>query len=149
MLIVAGFTLLAGGLVLLFVKARTQRWFGPVAALFVSSAILFALHARAWTQDEKRLNDSLVDSCRYLESELNAIVFDFQTVMISDKQGVRSPVDVMRVRDKYAKLIGSRRDWLQMCVPDATRCLPTALDEHTVGKIERAAVAIGARRRCP
>lgn len=148
MLIVAAFALLAGGLVLLFVKARTQRWFGPVAVLFIGSATLFALHARAWRHEAKRLDEVLIDSCRYLESELNAIVFDYQTVMIADQKGASAPVDVLRVRDRYAKLIGSRRDWLQMCVPDATSCLPTALDERTVDKVERAAAAIGERKRC-
>lgn len=149
MLIVAAFALLAVTLALLFMKARTQRWFWPVAALLVGAAMLFAVHARASQIESRQLNQSLGDSCRYLTSELHTLAWDFQSDGIAKQKGVTSPVDVLRVRDQYAKLLNGYRDWVEMCIPDAARCLPADLDERTVDKIVRATAAVGMGERCP
>jgi len=149
MLIVAAFALFVVGLLLLFMKLRKLRWFWSVAALLVASAILFAVHVRATNREAMQLNESLVDGCRYLTSELHTIAWNFQSAVVAKEKGVESPVDVLRVRDQYAKVVNSHRDWLQACIPDAARCLPTDLNERTVDKIERVTAAIDPRKSCP
>lgn len=149
MLMVAAFALLAVCLAILFKKARDQRWFWAVAAVLVGSAGLFAVHARTTQNESTRLDASLSDSCRYLTAELHTIAFDFQSDAIATEKGVRSPVDVLRVRDQYSKIVNGHRDWVETCFPDARRCLPTELNEHTVDKIERATAVIDKGERCP
>lgn len=136
MLIVAAVALLVAGLVVLAVAARKTRAYWPVTMLLVGSALLVTLQLRAANREAKGTDASLADSCRYLTTELDALVFDYQSVMIAKEKGAISPVDEVRVRDHYVKLVSSHRDWLQACVPDATSCLPADLNERTVDKIE-------------
>lgn len=146
MLIAIAFALLVVGLVLLFMKARKLRWSWPVAALFVGSAIAFAVHTRATNREAKQLNESLGDSCRYLTTELHTIAWEFRA---AEEDGAKAPLDPFRLRDQYTKIVNSYRDWLHACIPDAARCLPTDLNERTVDTIERVTAVIGDGKRCP
>jgi hypothetical protein len=146
MLIFAGFALLVVSLVLLFVKARMLRWVWPVAALLVGSAILFAAHARATSNEATRRDESLAESCRFLTSELHMLAWAFRA---AEEDGAAAPLDAYRMRGRYTKIRTSYNDWLRACVPDAARCLPTDLNEHTADKIERVMAVVSNGMRCP
>jgi cell division protein FtsW (lipid II flippase) len=146
MLIVVAFALLVVGLVLLLIKARKLRWVWPVAALLVGSATLFVVHARATNYEAKGRDESLADSCRFLTTELHTVAWAFRA---AEEDGAAAPLNAYRLRDQYIKIRNRYHDWLRACVPDAARCLPADLNEHTVNQIERVTAVIGDGKRCP
>lgn len=143
MLIVAAFALLVVCVGLLFFTARKMRWLLSVAGLLVGAGALFAVQTLATNREAKRLHESLTDSCQYLASELNTIVWDYQSATIAKASRVESPVDIVRVRLQYEKIRASSRVWLDACLPDAMSRLPTELDERTVDRVQHAAAEIG------
>lgn len=159
MLIVAALALLVVAFVVLFITARRSRAFVPVTALLAGSAILSALHLRNADRKEMRLSAEVARSesritsyCGSLAFGLWADVDEYRTMRAEGSGYTES--DILVAQTKYMRSSVERNQFARMCVPDSgdetkpLDCLPRALNDATAERIERAATAIKARKRC-
>ena len=157
MLAIAMFALFAFALGLLFVARRSLRFVG--LALAICAAGLLALHLRAAGHDAMQLEseiarrDSLVGQyCRSLAFQLLSEVNDYRTLTKGDSDPL--PIDALKLQNYYLHSLSERRQFARLCIASGTEeaqwfaCIPQALSEQTLARIEHAATAIQERKPC-
>lgn len=155
LMLVVATALLGVAIVLLFTTAR--RWRALGLALLAGAAIVLVLQLRTAFREVAQLKreitrrDALVDGyCKSLAFELLSDVGDFRVL----SKGLDPlPVDALKLQNYYLNSLSERRVFAPMCIVDGSgeewfTCIPEDLNEHTLAKIEQAAIAIRDHKRC-